>query len=131
MGAGFIACLALFALLFRMSRTGSRERNVYFGLLSIFLLSIIPAYAQMIVFKQHTYIHPWSLAKVVVPLAMIPGVFLPLLTVTVLQRWQEMWNMFQWKRTRRFAGTLGVLAFTFWLGVAAWPRQAPYLLGRI
>jgi hypothetical protein len=130
-GAGFILGLGLLAALFMMSRTESAARRTYFGLFSIFLLSIVPAYAQMIVFKQHTYIHPWSLAKVVVPLAMIPGVFLPLLTVTVLQRWQETRNILQWKRAGRFAGTLGVLAFAFWLGVAAWPRKAPYLMGRI
>jgi hypothetical protein len=93
-----------------MSRNEPAARRTYFGLFSIFLLSIVPAYAQMIVFKQHTYIHPWSFAKVVVPLAMVPGVFLPLLTVTVLQRWQQMWNIRQWKPARRLAGTLGVLA---------------------
>jgi hypothetical protein len=131
LGAGLTLGLLLIAVLFKMSRNESAARRTYFGLFSIFLLSIVPAYAQMIVFKQHTYIHPWSLAKVVVPLAMIPGVFLPLLTVSFLQRWQETWNILRWKRTRRFAGTLGVLAFAFWLGAAAWPRQTPYLLGRI
>ena len=130
-GAGFILGLALLAALFMMSRTESPARRTYFGLFAIFLLSIVPAYAQMMVFKQHTYIHPWSFAKVVVPLAMVPGVFLPLLSVTLLQRWQGTWKILQWKRARRFAGTLGVLAFAFWLGAEAWPRQAPYLLGRI
>jgi hypothetical protein len=131
-GAGFVVCLALFAILFRISRTGSSERNIYFGLLSIFLLSIIPAYAQMIVFKQHTYIHPWSLAKVVVPLAMVPGVFLPLLIVAALERWRE--SQFRLRRQQRvwaIASTLAVLAFAFWIGAEAWPRQAPYILGRI
>ena len=84
---GFIACIALFAILFATSRGEPRQRRIHFGLLSVLLLSIIPAYAQMIVFKQHTYIHPWAIAKVVVPLAMVPGVFLPLLVVTVLERW--------------------------------------------
>jgi len=131
-GAGFVVCLALFVILFRISRTGSRERNIYFGLLSIFLLSIIPAYAQMIVFKQHTFIHPWSLAKVVVPLAMVPGVFLPLLIVATLERWRE--AQFKLRRQQRVwavASTVAVLAFALWMGAEAWPSQAPYLLGRI
>jgi hypothetical protein len=114
-----------------MSRTGSRERNVYFGLLSIFLLSIIPAYAQMTVFKQHTFIHPWSLAKVVVPLAMVPGVFLQLLAVTVLDRWREARFKRRWRGVWGIASTVGVLAFAVWLGAEAWPMQAPYILGRI
>jgi hypothetical protein len=130
-GAGFILCLALFAALFVMSRSDPSGRRIYFGLFSIFLLSIVPAYAQMIVFKQHTFIHPWSLAKVVVPLAMIPGVFLPLLVVTVLERWQDRQKKFQWNKTWRVAGSLGVLAFAFWLSAAAWPSKPPYLLGRV
>ena len=128
-GGGFLVGLALFAALFQ-SRTDSRERNVYFGLLSIFLLSIVPAYAQMIVFKQHTYIHPWSLAKVVVPLAMVPGVFLPLLTVTALGRWPALSN-FRWQRPWRIASTIAVLGIAVWIGVSAWPAKKPYLLGRI
>jgi hypothetical protein len=111
-----------------MSRTDVGARKTYFGLFSIFLLSIIPAYAQMIVFKQHTAIHPWSLAKVVVPLAMVPGVFLPLLTVAVVERWQL---KSRWNAVWRVGSSLGVLAFAIWLGVTAWPRQLPYLLGRI
>ncbi len=55
---GFIACLALFGILVAVSRDDPKRRKIYFGLLSILLLSIIPAHAQMIVFKQHTYIHP-------------------------------------------------------------------------
>jgi hypothetical protein len=130
-GAGFVLCLGLFAALFVMSRTDPSGRKTYFGLFSIFLLSIVPAYAQMIVFKQHTFIHPWSLAKVVVPLAMIPGVLLPLLVVAVLDRWQQGQKKLQWNKTWRVAGSLGVLAFAFWLGAAAWPTKPPYLLGRI
>ena len=130
-GAGFILCLALFTALFVMSRTDPSGRKIHFGLFSIFLLSIVPAYAQMIVFKQHTFIHPWSIAKVVVPLAMIPGVFLPLLSVAVLERWQGRQKKFQWEWLWRVASTLGVLAFAFWLGAKAWPNTPPYLLGRI
>ena len=127
-GAGFILCLVLSVALILMSHTDLAARKTYFGIFSIFLLSIVPAYAQMIVFKQHTFIHPWSLAKVVVPLAMVPGVFLPLLTVAILERWQR---KSQWNGVWRVGSTLGVLAFSIWLSVAAWPRQAPYLLGRI
>jgi hypothetical protein len=130
-GGGFILGLALFGLLFRMSPTASRERRTYFGLLSIFLLSIIPAYLQMIIFKQHTFIHPWSLAKVVVPLAMVPGVFVPLLTVTVLERWRERQLKLRWARLWGLVSTLGVLAFAVWIGNEAWPRQLPYLMGRV
>jgi hypothetical protein len=131
LGAGFLLGLVLFAVLFRTSRPGSREREIYFGLLSIFLLSIIPAYVQMIVFKQHTFIHPWSLAKIVVPLAMVPAVFLPLLAVTVLDRWRRMLPGFRWAGAWRAASTLGVLAFAVWMGSAAWPSKPPYLLGRV
>ncbi len=130
-GAGFVLCLALFAALFTMSRTDPGARKTYFGLFSIFLLSIVPAYGQMVFFKQHTFIHPWSLAKVVVPLAMVPGVFLPLLTVAVFERWRVALTGFRWKSAWRIAGSLGVLAFAFCIGAAAWPRQPPYLLGRI
>ena len=127
-GTGFIVCLVLSVALFLMSRTDLRARKTYFGLFSIFLLSIIPAYAQLIVFKQHTAIHPWSLAKVVVPLAIVPGVFLPLLTIAVVERWQRK-SQCNW--VWRVGSSLGVLAFAIWLGVTAWPRQAPYLLGRV
>jgi hypothetical protein len=37
----------------------------------------------------------------------------------------------RWARLGRLAGTLGVLAFAVWIGDEAWPRQAPYLMGRI
>ena len=126
----FIACLALFAILFAVSRDAPKRRNAYFGLLSVLLLSIIPAYVQMIVFKQHTYIHPWALAKIVVPLAMVPGVFLPLLAVTVLEQWSAHGKL----RSRiplRAVGSIGVVAFALWLGTTAWPYQAPYLMGRV
>jgi hypothetical protein len=59
---------------------------------------------------------------------MVPGVFLPLLTLAVLERWQR---KLQRNEVWRVGSTLGVLAFAIWLGVAAWPRQTPYLLGRI
>jgi hypothetical protein len=128
--AGFIVCIALFAILFATSRADPKPRRIYFGLLSVFLLSIIPAYAQMIIFKQHTYIHPWAFAKVVVPLAMVVGVFLPLLAVTVFEQWNTRGK--SRRRTAwRAAGSLGILAFAAWLGVLAWPSQLPYLLGRI
>jgi hypothetical protein len=128
-GGGFIFCLALFAVLFRISRSDMAARRTYFGLFSIFLLSIVPAYTQMLVFKQHTLYHPSSIAKIVVPLAMVPGVFLPLLTVTALGRWQALSN-FPWQRPWRIASTIAVLGFAVWIGVSAWPT-APYLLGRI
>lgn len=127
---GFIACVALFAILFAISRDDPKRRKTYFGLLSVLLLSIIPAYAQMIIFKQHTHIHPWAIAKVVVPLAMIPGVFLPLLVVTVLERCTARGKL--WSRTAlRAVTSLGVVAFAVWLGASAWPYQAPYLMGRV
>jgi len=128
--AGFAACIALFAILFATSRANMKRRGIYFGLFSVFLLSIIPAYAQMIVFKQHTYIHPWAIAKVVVPLAMIPGVFLPLLMVTLLERWHGDRKV-RSATALRAISSLGVVAFTLWLGTAAWPRQPPYLMGRV
>jgi hypothetical protein len=128
--ASFVACLALFAILFAHSRADARRRNVCFGLLSVFLLSIIPAYAQMIVFKQHTYIHPWALAKVVVPLTMVVGVFLPLLVVTALELWGARGKL-RSGTAWRLASSLGVLAFAAWLGASAWPSQPPYLLGRV
>jgi hypothetical protein len=130
-GGAFVAGLGLLAVLFAMSRSDAAARRIYFGLFSIFLLSIVPAYVQMIVFKQHTFIHPWSIAKVVVPLAMIPGVLLPLLTVTVLQRLQLALIGWRWSRAWRLASSLGVLAFAVWIGSEAWPDRAPYLLGRI
>jgi hypothetical protein len=130
-GAGFILCFVLFAALFAMSRNEPSERRIDFGLFSIFLLSIIPAYAQMIVFKQHTLIHPSSMAKIVVPLAMILGVFVPILVLTVLERWQNTRKKVPWKPAWRAAGTLGVLAFACWMGTLAWPSKAPYLLGRV
>jgi hypothetical protein len=126
--ASFIACVALFAILFATSRGEPKQRRIHFGLLSVLLLSIIPAYAQMIVFKQHTYIHPWAIAKVVVPLAIVPGVFLPLLVVTVLGRWN---GMRRGGTAWRTAVSLGVVAFAVWLGMTAWPRQLPYLMGRV
>jgi hypothetical protein len=129
-GAGFIVCLALFIVLFAISRTDLSARRTYFGLFSIFLLSIVPAYVQMIVFKQHTHLHPWSIAKVVVPLAMVPGAFVPLLVVALLERWQDR-QKFQWKRVWRVVSTLGVLAFAYWIGADAWPHQTPYILGRV
>jgi hypothetical protein len=128
--ASFVACLALFAILFAHSRADARRRDVCFGLLCVFLPSIIPAYAQMIVFKQHTYIHPWSLAKVVVPLAMVAGVFLPLLVVTALEQWGARGKL-RSGTAWRLASSLGVLAFAAWLGASAWPSQPPYLLGRV
>ena len=131
LGAGFIVCLALFAALFTMSRTDPGARKTYFGLFSIFLLSIVPAYMELILLKQHTAIHLWAIAKVVVPLAMVAGVFLPLLTVATLERWQLVLTGLRWQRAWRSVGTLGVLAFAFWIGAAAWPGKAPYLLGRI
>ncbi len=127
---GFIACIALFGILFAVSRADPKRRSTYFGLLSVLLLSIIPAYSQMIVFKQHTYIHPWALAKIVVPLAMVTGVFLPLLAVTVLAQWfasEKSWGRIAWQ----VVSSLGVLAFAIWLGATAWPYQAPYLMGRV
>jgi hypothetical protein len=130
-GVGFVLCLALSAALSIMSRTDREARRVSFGLFSMCLLSIVPAYGEMIVLKQHTSIHPWSLAKVVVPLAMIPGVFLPLLTVAVLQRWLSGTANGRWKSVGRAAGTVAVLAFALWIGNEAWPRERPYILGRI
>lgn len=130
-GVGFVMCLVLSAALLITSRTDSIARKASFGVFSMFLLSIVPAYAQMIVLKQHTYIHPWSLAKVVVPLAMVPGVFLPLMAAAVLQRWLSGWSNGWWKSVGRIAGTVGVLAFALWIGTEAWPRQTPYILGRI
>jgi hypothetical protein len=130
-GGGFMLCLALFAVLFAIARGQPGVRKTCFGLFSIFLLSIVPAYAQMIVFKQHTTIHPWSLAKVVVPLAMVPGLFVPLLVLAVLERWQDTWKKVPWKPAWRAAGTLGVLAFACWMGTVAWPAKTPYLLGRV
>jgi hypothetical protein len=128
--AALVACIALFAILFAASRSDPKQRSIWFGLLSVFLLSIIPAYAQMIIFKQHTFIHPWAIAKVVVPLAMVVGVFLPLLAVTVLEQWNT-----RGKSRRgtawRAVGSLGVVAFALWLGTTAWPRQSPYLMGRV
>lgn len=129
-GAGFIFGLALFAALFAMSRGNARHRTIYFGLFSIFLLSIVPAYLQLTVFKQHTSIHPSSMAKVLVPLAMIPGVFVPILVLAILERWQDVWKL-RWRRFWRVAGTVGVLAFAYWTGAEAWPSQRPYLLGRV
>jgi hypothetical protein len=124
--AAFLACIALFAVL----RSDPGRRSTWFGLLSVFLLSIIPAYAQLIIFKQHTFIHPWSIAKVVVPLAMVVGVFLPLLVVTVLDQWSGRVNVRGGTRWRAIS-SFGVLAFAIWLGAVAWPSQAPYLLGRV
>jgi hypothetical protein len=98
--------------------------------LSIFLLSIIPAYAQMTVFKQHTFIHPWALAKVVVPLAMVPGVLVPLLVAFILERWRA-GRKLQRSRLWHVASTVGVLAFAGWMVAEAWPSQHPYFLGRI
>jgi hypothetical protein len=130
-GGGFIVGLALLAVLFAMSRSDAAARRIYFGLFSIFLLSIVPAYVQMIVFKQHTFIHPWSIAKVVVPLAMIPGVFVPLFAVAIIDRWRDMQNI-QWKNLWRIASTIGVLAFACWMGAEAWPSPTlPYFVGRI
>jgi hypothetical protein len=126
----FIACIALFAILFAVSRAEPRRRRTYFGLLSILLLSIIPAYAQMIVFKQHTTIHPWALAKVVVPLAMVPGVFLPLLVVTVLEQWSAPGKL-RSEIASKVVSSLSVLAFALWLGTVAWPSQPPYLMGHV
>ncbi len=127
---GFIACIALFAILFAVSRADPTRQRTHFGLLSVLLLSIIPAYAQMIVFKQHTYIHPWAIAKVVVPLAMVPGVFLPLLAVTVLEQWNTRAKL-RSGTALRAVSSLGVVAFAVWLGTFAWPYQQPYLMGRI
>jgi hypothetical protein len=127
---GFIACIALLGILFATSRDDPKRRRTWFGLLSILLLSIVPAYAQMIVFKQHTHIHPWAIAKVVVPLAMVPGVFLPLLVVTVLERWSAR-GTFGGGTALRVVSSLGVVAFAVWLGTSAWPSQSPYLIGRI
>ena len=127
---GFIACIALFAILFATSRGEPKQRRIHFGLLSVLVLSIVPAYAQMIVFKQHTYIHPWALAKVVVPLAMVPGVLLPLLVVRVLERWIGR-RSFPGGTALRAASSLAVMAFAIWLGTAAWPYQEPYLMGRV
>lgn len=127
---GFIACIALFGILFAVSRDDPKRRKIYFGLLSVLLLSIIPAYAQMIVFKQHTYIHPWAFAKVVVPLAMVPGVFLPLLTVAVLEQWTARGRL-RSGIALRVVGSLGVMGFAIWLGTSAWPYQPQYLMGRI
>jgi hypothetical protein len=121
----FIACIALFGILFATSRAEPNQRRTCYGLLAVLLVSIIPAYAQMIVFKQHTYIHPWAIAKVVVPLAMVPGVFLPLLVVTLLEQWNARGTAL------RAVSSLGVVAFAVWLGISAWPRQEPYLMGRV
>lgn len=129
-GAGFVFGLALFAVLFAMSRDNTRQRTIYFGLFSIFLLSIVPAYLQMTVFKQHTFIHPWALAKVVVPLAMIPGAFVPILVLAVFERWQDVRKL-RWRRLWRVAGTVGVVAFAWSIGAEAWPSQRPYLLGQV
>ncbi|HYI26673.1 MAG TPA: hypothetical protein VD863_02385 [Bradyrhizobium sp.] len=129
LGAGFVTCVALFYALFANSRENPERRAAYFGLFAIFLLSIFPAYLQMIVFKQHTYIHPWSIAKVVVPLAMVPGVFLPLLAATAFDRWFE--RRPAWAAGSRQATVAGVLAFAIGMAVVSWPRNLPYLLGRI
>ncbi len=131
--AGFIVCIALLAILFATSRGDPELRKTCSGLFSILLLSIIPAYAQMIIFKQHTYIHPWAIAKVVVPLAMVPGVFLPLLAVTVLEQWTG-YRKFLGRTAPRALVSLGVMAFAIWLGMAAWPDEypsRPYLIGRV
>jgi len=84
----------------------------------------------MIVFKQHTYIHPWAIAKVVVPLAMVPGVFLPLLVMTALEQWNARGRLRNGTALRAVS-SIGVVAFTIWLGTTAWPRQEPYLMGRV
>ncbi len=129
-GAGFIFGLALFAALFAMSRGNARQRTIHFGLFSIFLLSIVPAYLQMTVCKQHTSIHPWSLAKGVVPVAMIPGVFVPILVVAIRERWRDVRKL-RWQRLWRVASTVGVLTFGCWMGAQAWPSERPYLLGQV
>jgi hypothetical protein len=115
---GFIACIALFGILFAVSRADPTRQKIYFGLLSVLLVSIIPAYAQMIVFKQHTTIHPWAIAKVVVPLAMVPGVFLPLLAVSALEQWNAGGKL-RSGTALRVVSSLGVLAFAVWLGTSA------------
>ena len=84
----------------------------------------------MTVFKQHSFIHPWSVAKVVVPLAMVPGVLVPLLVVAILERWRDVRKL-QWIRLWRAASTFGVLAFACWMSAEAWPSQRPYFMGRI
>jgi hypothetical protein len=127
---GFIACVALFGILFTVSRDDPKRQKTYFGLLSVLVLSIVPAYAQMIVFKQHTYIHPWAIAKVVVPLAMVPGVFLPLLVVTALEQWNVGVKL-RSGTALRVVSSLAVLAFAVWLGTSAWPNREPYLIGRV
>jgi hypothetical protein len=124
---GFLACIVLFAILFAYARTEPKLRSTYFGLFGVFLLSIVPAYLQLVFFKQHTFIHPWSIAKVVVPLAMVPGVFLPLLLVAALDQWQKL----PARRARTMVSSLGVLAFAVWLGAQAWPAQPTYLIGRV
>jgi len=124
---GFIACIALLMILFAISRGDLKRQRTCFGFLTVLLLSIIPAYAQMIIFKQHTFIHPWAFAKVVVPLTMVPGVFLPLLAVTVLAQW----NGRRSGAALTAISSLSVVAFAVWLGTVAWPYQVPYLMGRV
>jgi hypothetical protein len=66
-----------------------------------------------------------------VPLAMIPGVFVPLFAGAILERWRDMRNI-QWKNLWRIASTIGVLAFACWMGAEAWPSPSlPYFVGRI
>ena len=104
------------------SRSVPLARRRLFITVFVTALLTIPTYAQMLVFRQHTEIHAFAIAKVIMPYAFVPFVTLPLMIFGVVfpdgsrGRW-----------LKAISGML-ILAGAIEVGLK---HERPYLIGRI
>jgi hypothetical protein len=95
-----------------------------FVTLLVSALVTLPVYAQMWTFRQHTVIHPFSSAKLLMPYAFLPFVALPLLAGFIIDRVVI-------GRARSVARSVMVAVALAGAVDAGRRYERPYLIGRI
>lgn len=112
--------------------TDREERRRIFATASLFILAILPFYAHMLLFYQHTAIHQWAIAKVVFAYALVPFAIFPVSIIICMRI-----LAFKFPSVRVAESGMAVVALA--IAVVAFRAaetsgtvfEAPYLMGRI
>jgi hypothetical protein len=133
--ASFLASVVLTALAWHIGWADQARRRTVYTTNTIMLLSVVPFYAQIFFFAQHSAIHPFAIAKVVIPFAMLPFVFVPLalrsLALAVGDRLGVGHRSIVPGSARWFVGIAALATVLVGSIQVARRHDRPYLIGRI
>lgn len=123
-GSGIVIGVLLVSALIIGRASGGPNRKALYVTLLVACLVTLPVYGQIMVFRQHSVIHSFSIAKVLMPYAFLPFVIAPLLLGHVIDRFKSL------RSPTVIKTVIALIAIGASLFVST-HAERPYLVGRI